>query len=175
MSFAFDIMTKKGNTHEVEFLIPEFSKPIEKFQFPMQYVVWKANNIESAATSHSIRYEIQKILPNNSERINFRYGVGINPYYVKIEYTPSTPNAYYTSLKYYGFALNVTPGLNYKLSRFFSIDLNAPLRIYNFQRENNRQDNPILPLRQQRRNYLNHLFFEPAYTIRLGLRYTPNK
>lgn len=175
ISLAFDLITKKGFAHEVEILIPEFSKPIEKLQFPIQYTFRKEGKLEGEAYSYSLRYEINKLLADKSERIDFLLGLGINPYYVKLESIPNSPNAYYSSLVLYGFALNVTPRFYYKLNRLFTIELNAPIRIYNFQREKNRIDDPLLPLRQQRINQIDHLFFEPAYTIRLGLRYSLNK
>jgi len=175
ISLAINLLRKKGLTHEVEILIPEFSKPINKLQFPIQHYFATVPQFENEAASYSIRYEIDKLLADKSERIDFLFGVGLNPYYVQLESTPNTPNAYFSSLTLYGVALNATPRLYYKLNRFFSIDLNVPIRIYNFQREKYRQDNPILTTSQQRRNQNNHLFFEPVYTIRLGLRYSLNR
>ncbi|HUQ66347.1 MAG TPA: hypothetical protein VM101_09335, partial [Flavitalea sp.] len=107
--------------------------------------------------------------------IDFLFGAGINPYFVKLESFPKTSSSYYTSITLYGIALNVTPRFYFKINRSFSIDLNAPVRIYNLQRQKNRIDDPILPIRQQRRQGINHLFFEPVYTLRLGLRYSLNK
>jgi hypothetical protein len=89
-----------------------------------------------------------------------------------LEYMPTTTHGYYISSTYYAFALNATPRLYFKLSPHFTIDLNIPVRIYNFQVEKYRQDNPILPVEQQRNTETNHLFFEPVYTLRLGLMYS---
>ena len=175
ITLAPHLLTKKGIAHEVEFFIPEFTKPFEKLQFPLQYEFIKGDKSVNEASSFSMRYELHKLLSNNSDRIDFHFGVGMNPYFVHLESTPSTPNAYYISLKYYGFAVNVIPGLYYKINRLFSIDLNAPVRMYNFRGLKYRQDNPILTLRQQRRNQIKHLFFEPVYTIRLGLQYSLTK
>jgi hypothetical protein len=171
ISLAVNLLSKKGFSHEVELFIPEFSKPIKKFQFPIKYKFGNIVKFDYETTSYSLRYELHKLLTNKSERIHFLFGIGINPYYVFMEYTPTSSNAYYNSLAFYGFALNVIPALHYKLSSHFSIDLNAPISMYNLQREYYRQDNPILPVRQQRFHHTNHLFFEPIYTIRLGLRY----
>ncbi len=175
ISLALNFLTKKGFAHEVEFFIPEFTKPFEKLQVPMQYGFIKGYKSVNEASSFSMRYEIHKLFSNKSDRIDFHFGVGMNPYFVHLESTPTTPNGYYISLKHYGFAVNVIPGLYYKINRLFSIDLNAPVRMYNFQGVKYRQDNPILPLHLQRRNRINHLFFESVYTFRLGLRYSLSK
>ncbi|MGB4848444.1 MAG: hypothetical protein WBP41_11030 [Saprospiraceae bacterium] len=175
ISMAVNLQTKKGLGHEIEFLMPEFSKPIQKLQFPIHYKFRKGNTSENMAASYSFRYEMHKLFADHSDRIDFLFGVGLNPYYVKLEYTPAASNDYYSSLTLFGIAVNVTPRLYYKLNQFFSIDLNAPIRLYNFQVEKYRIDNPIFPIRQQRRRQNNHLFFEPAYTIRLGLRYSLHK
>lgn len=175
ISLALNFLTKKGFAHEVEFFIPEFTKPFEKLQFPLQYDFIKGNKSVNEASSYSMRYELHKIWSDKSDRIDFHFGAGMNPYFVHLESTPTTPSAYYISSKYYGFAVNVIPGLYYKINRLFSIDLNAPVRMYNFRGLKYREDNPILPFRQQRRNQIKHLFFEPVYTIRLGLRYSLSK
>jgi hypothetical protein len=174
ISLSLNFLTKKGLVHEVEFFIPEFNKPFEKLQFPMQYEFIKGDKFVNEASSFSMRYEINKLLSDKSDRIVFYFGVGANPYFVHLESTPTTPNAYYISLKYYGFEVNVIPGLNYKINQQFSINLNVPVRMYNFRGVKYRQDNPILPLLQQRTNHIKHLFFEPVYTIRLGLGYRVN-
>jgi hypothetical protein len=71
----------------------------------------------------------------------------------------------------YGFAFNFTPRINYKISRRFNIDLNVPLKIYDLRLEKNQVNNPAIPIRQQNTNDVDHIFFESAYTIRLGLAY----
>lgn len=169
ISIAFVFTSRKRSFHEVELQIPEFSKPIDKLDFPLKYTFFKGEPFESAGNSFSFRYEFGKLLGDKSKPINFLLSAGINPYYMQLEYTPTTSSAYYQSRTYYGFALNATPRLYFKLNRHFSIDLNIPIRIYNFQKARYRQDNPILPVRQQRLTKTNHLFFEPVYTIRLGL------
>ena len=157
----------------MEFQVPEFSKPIEKLDFPLKYTFWKGGHFEDAGSSFSFRYELGKILGDQSKPTTFLLSAGINPYYVQLEYEPTISNAYYQQRKFYGFALNATPRLNFKLNQHFRIDLNVPIRIFNFQRTYYRQDNPILPYSQQRFTENKYLFFEPVYTIRLGLMYSP--
>jgi len=169
ISLAAVLLSSKNVFHEVEFQVPEFSKPIEKLDFPLKYTFWKGDSFDEAGSSFSFRYEFGKLLGDKSEPVNFLLSAGINPYYVQFEYTPTTPNAYYWSRTYYGFALNATPRLYFKLNRHFSIDVNSPIRIYNFQKAKFRQDNPILPVQQQRFTKTNHLFFEPVFTLRVGV------
>lgn len=172
ISLAAVLLSKKNYFHEIEFQIPESSKSLEKFDFPLTYTLWKGGSFDQAGSSFSFRYELGKRMGDHAKPLHFLFSVGINPYYAKVEYTPTTTTAPYHSREYYGFALNATPRLYYKLSRHFTIDLNLPIRIYDFQKAKYRQDNPILPAQQQRYIETNHLFFEPVYTLRLGLMYS---
>jgi hypothetical protein len=175
ITLAIDIDTKKGYTHEIEFLIPEVSKSLDDVQFPLNYKFRKGETFDGEASTYSLRYEIGKTLINKAKRFSFLLGVGINPYYIRIEYEPNVETSYYWSTKLYGFALNMTPRINYKLSQRFSIDLNVPLKIYDLRGEKNNIKNPLIPIRQQTTNDYSNIFFESAYTIRFGLMYKMNK
>ena len=175
ITFAVDIDTKKGYTHEIEFLIPEISKPLENIQYPLKYEFRKDETFDGEASSYSFRYEVSKTLTNKAKRFSFLLGAGINPYYVHIEYEPNVETTYYSSTQLYGFALNVTPRIRYKVSQRFSVDLNVPLKIYDLRGEKNKTENPAIPIRQQTTNEYSNIFFENAYTIRLGLMYKLNK
>src|SRR6187551_2484282 len=62
ISFAAVLLSKKNYFHEVEIQIPEFSKPIEKLDFPLKYTFWKGEAHEEAGSSVSFRYEYGKLL-----------------------------------------------------------------------------------------------------------------
>ena len=171
ISLAVELITKKDNVHEIEFLLPEVDKSFDKFNFPAQYYTWSHSQIERVSTSYSFRYGFGKYLPSKSDRMHFLIGAGINPYYVLQEFIPHTNAAYYNSIKWIGAALNVTPGIRYKLGRHFRLGFSMPFGIYNFRFQEYRQDNPILPISQQRNKQTKHFFFEPVFTFRLGLTY----
>lgn len=173
-SLAIDIHTKNSFTHEIELLIPEVSKSVENIQYPLNYEFRKDITTKGKASSYSIRYELNKTLTNESNRFSFSAGVGINPYYVRIEYIPIVETTFYMSTKLYGFAFNLTPRLKYKLSKRISVDLNIPLKIYDLRGQRNWIRNPLIPIGQQKNNDYRSIFFETAYTIRLGLMYKLN-
>ncbi|AYB30910.1 hypothetical protein [Chryseolinea soli] len=174
-SLALDMETKKGYTHEIELMIPELSKSLDNIQFPMNYKFREAEWLDGEATSYSLRYELSKTLTNKVKRFGFNLGLGINPYYVHVEYIPNIENAYHLSNKLYGFAVNAIPRVTYKLSPRFRLDLNVPLKIYDLRGEKTRIKNPNIPLRQQETTEHSNIFFESAYTIRLGIMYKLNK
>lgn len=175
ITLAVDIETKKGYSHEIEFFIPEISRPLDNIQFPLNYEFRKDETFDGEASSYSFRYEVSKTLTNKAKRFSFLIGVGINPYYVHIEYEPNVETTYYWSTKLYGFALNITPRIRYKVSQRFSFDLNVPLKIYDLRGEKNNVENPAIPIRQQTTNAYSNIFLESAYTIRFGLMYKLNK
>jgi hypothetical protein len=176
VSLAVNIDTKKGYTHEIEFLIPEVSKSYDNIQYPMNYEFKKEMpDFEGQASSYSIRYELSKTLTNKTKRLGVNLGIGINPYYVLVEYIPNVETRYYSSTKLYGFVLNMVPRIKYKLSHRFTIDLNVPLKIYDLRAEKYRVKNPAIPIHQQTTIDYSNIFFESAYTFRLGLMYKLSK
>ena len=171
ISLAMDMHTKNGFLHEVEFFMPEISKSLEDIQYPMNYEFRKDVSFDGEASSFSLRYELSKRLTNESKRFGFYIGAGVNPYYVHLEYIPNVETTYYWSTKLYGFALNFTPRIAYKISRRFNVDLNVPLKVYDLRGEKNQVNNPAIPIRHQTTTDVDHIFFESAYTIRLGIEY----
>lgn len=172
ISLAIDIGTKKGYTHEIEFLIPELSKSYKDIQYPMNYEFRKENSsFDGEISSYSLRYELSKTLTNKDKKLGFHLGAGINPYYVLVEYIPNVQNTYYSSTKVYGFALNLVPRIKYKISSRFFIDLNVPLKVYDLRAEKYRVKNPAIPINQQTKIDYSNTFFESVYTFRLGLMY----
>jgi len=168
-SLALDVETKKGYTHEIELFIPELSKSLDNIQFPAQYKFREGPTFEGQASSYALRYAVSKTLTNKASRLGFDLGLGINPYYVHIEYIPNVDWTYYVSTKLYGFALNGIPRVTYKLSQRFSVDLNVPLKIYDLRGERTLIKNPSIPKNQQVTTDYNNIFFESAYTIRFGV------
>lgn len=171
ISVALAITSKNDLIHELEILMPEITKPTDDIQYPMNYAFRKDITFDSKASSYSFRYEVSKSLTAQSARFAFDLGLGINPYYVHIEYVPKVEATYYWSAKLYGMVFNIIPSVKYRLSNRFSIDLNMPLKIYDLRGERNQVDNPAIPKRQQTTKDVDNVFFEQAYTIRLGLMY----
>lgn len=171
ISFAVNIDTKQGYTHEIELLIPELLKPLDNIQFPLNYEFRKGATFEGQASSYSLRYELSKTLTNQTKRFCFNLGLGINPYYVHLEYIPNVETTFYWSTKLYGLVLNMVPRIKYKISQRIGIDLNVPLKIYDLRGEKNRIKNPAMPINRQTNKENNNIFFESAYTIRLGVMY----
>lgn len=171
ISLAVELITKKGNVHEIEFFLPEVNKPFDKLKFPAQYYTSSHSKTERVATSYSFRYGISKCLTSKSNRCDFLIGAGINPYYVLQEFIPQSTTFYYQSIKWIGTALDITPGIRYKLGQHFRFGFSMPFGIYNFRFQEYRQDNPILPVRQQRNKQTKHLFCQPVFTFRLGITY----
>ena len=175
ISLAASLQTKSKFVHEVELFIPEISKPLDKIQYPMNYELRRDETFDGEVSSYSFRYEFSKTFTDDTKRLGFGLGAGINPYYVHIEYIPNVETTFYFSSRLYGFVVNVTPRISYRLSNRFSIDLNVPLKIYDLRWEKIRVDNPAIPITQQTVTTLDNIFFEDAYTIRLGVMYTLTK
>lgn len=175
ISVAINIGTAKGYIHEIELLIPEISKSVENIQFPLRYEFRKDPTFESKASSYSFRYELSRTFTKKAKGFAFDFGIGLNPYYVHIEYVPKVETTYYYSIKMYGLIMNLTPRIKYKLSDRLLIDLNVPLNIYDMRGETGHIKNPAIPIAQQTRSDYEFIVLQRAYTIRLGLMYKLSK
>jgi hypothetical protein len=168
---AINIDVKKSFAHEIEFLVPELSKSIEDIQFPLNYEFRKDPTFDGKGSSYSLRYELSKTFTEKSRRLGLNLGIGVNPYYVFLEYIPNVETTYYLSTKLYGLVLNVIPRIKYRISNRVYIDLNMPVRIYDYRTEKIRIKNPAIPISQQTFKRSENIFFESVYTIRLGVMY----
>lgn len=171
ISFAANIQTKKAFIHEVELIIPEISKSLDKIQYPINYEFRKGDTFDGEISSYSLRYEVSRTLTNEIKRFALGIGTGINPYYILIEYIPNVESTYYASTKLFGFAVNLTPRISYNFTNQLSVDLSVPLKIYDLRSEKVHFDNPAIPIRQQTVTDVHNIFFERAYTIRLGVMF----
>ena len=158
--------------HEIELFIPEISKSPDDMQYPMEYSIRKGYRVEGKGTSYSFRYELSKMLTNEDKRLRFSGGVGINPYYAHLEYVPVEPQTFYSDSRLYGAAVNVTPRLTFELAPRFNLDLSVPFKIYDFRVNEYQVHNPAIPIGQQLSTSYKSIFFENAYTIRLGISYS---
>jgi hypothetical protein len=168
-SFAFDIDSKNHFTHEIEILIPEVEKPLGKIQFPMNYEFARGATFEGRASSYSLRYELSKTLLKETKGFNFDFGIGVNPFFLFIEYIRDGASTAFRSRRVHGFSVNVVPRISYKLNDRFIIDLNVPLKIYDLYKGYASYNLPLNPKRNSDFYTIN--FFENVYTIRLGLMY----
>ncbi len=171
ISLAFAINTRKNFTHEFEILIPELSKSIYNVKLPLNYSFQDDEAREGTINTYSLRYELSKVLSDPFKKIRFNLGLGMNPYFTETEYEPKASYAYYTNTKLFGVSFNLIPRINYNITDRILIDLNIPFKLYDLQFEDTRVNNPSLPIRQQSSNEFTDVFFENAYTIRLGVSY----
>jgi hypothetical protein len=170
-SLAVDIKNRKGFTHELELFVPEFSKTAGRLQYPMHYKLLLGYVFKEEGNTYSFRYELNKDVLTMSDKFALNLGLGINPYYVDVDYISQVDTHYSRSYKFFGGVFNVVPRLNFKLSNHFSIDLNVPLKVYDLRYSERYIYNPTLPVRQQQSRDTEHIFLEGSYTIRLGLLY----
>ena len=170
-SLAIAFSAKKEINHELEFFIPEFDKPIDKGQFPMDYLSNETAGFNNTVTSFSFRYEVNKTF-NPGKRVHFNVGLALNPYYVKTKFNPSKNSDYiYREDQALGIALNLVPRIIYKVANRLYIDLNAPLKICDVQGELEYVDNPELPESMKKTQKASGEFFRSVYTVRLGVAY----
>ena len=152
-------------------MVPEFSKTTDRLQYPMKYELLWDYGFEEKGSTYSFRYELSKDVLSISDRFTVNLGLGINPYYVDVDYESQVDTKYSRSYKFYGGVFNIVPRLNFKLSNRFAVDLNMPVKVYDLRYSEQRIYNPFIPIRHQTTKDTNHIFMEGSYTIRLGLLY----
>jgi hypothetical protein len=163
--------TNRRLTHEIEIFIPEISRSDQNIQYPFNHEFTSDFVMENRVSAYSFRYELYKTFAKKDNKFAFRPGVGINPYYLYVEYIPNVANYYPRTHAQYGITLNVTPRITYIASKRWVFDLNVPLRIYDLRESKSSVKNPAIPIKQQTMKRSSNIFVEDVYTIRLGIMY----
>jgi hypothetical protein len=174
-TIAIHIPVKHKLFHEFEVFVPEISKSTYKVQFPLSYGFRKNDDVNNTISTYSFRYELNKIVSDPLKRVTFNLGIGLNPYYVDIEYKSKSSMVFDSFLKYYGASFNLIPRINIKVSNRFTIDLNFPFKIYELRQVHLHVANPNIPYRQQTNGGWDNRFFEKAYTVRFGIMFKLRK
>jgi hypothetical protein len=171
ISLAVRLQGGRTLLHEIELLIPDVTTSTRNVHFPMRYEFQEGSNFESRISTYSARYEFSKLLVPSSGKFSYSAGAGVNPYFTNTEYDPTNITRYYRSDKVVGLSVNFIPRILFKLTDRLTADFNLPVKLYDLRAVLVNIENPQIPIRQQRQNDIEHVFFEPAFTARLGLAY----
>ncbi|HEY0769159.1 MAG TPA: hypothetical protein VGD31_02420 [Sphingobacteriaceae bacterium] len=169
--FSMALTLEKEFIHELELFLPEFGKAADDLQFPMHRKITKGPRFQSQASAYSFRYELTKSLTRGNSPLGLSLGAGLHPYYVQIDYTPTVSVAYPSTRSWFGAGIVITPRITYDITKRLYLDLNVPLRVFDYQYNKEHIRNPAIPLRQQVNAFLKYRFFDDVYTLRFGIAY----
>jgi hypothetical protein len=169
-SIAVDIPSRRF-IHELEVFIPEISKSVERAQFPFDSQFMVSDEYDDSFYSFALRYEITKQITKDKSPFSFSVGVGLNPGFTVAIYERLTSFIYSSTDKTFSVSLNLIPRISYAISKKISLDLNVPLKVYDFRFLFREVENPNLPYRMQKQEESQHVFFEDVYTVRFGIQY----
>lgn len=171
ISVAVALQTKKKFFHELELFIPRIHDGTSNLGMPMNYQLNDVGpNVIRKSDAYAFRYQMTRVWQLKKNMV-FTLGAAINPYYLKTKYAPLVTNSYPRTLTVSGASLNFVPGIRYTLSSKFLAELNMPFKIYDYAYNEQRIENPSIPIRQQTAGGWTGTFFETAYNIRLGIAY----
>jgi hypothetical protein len=125
---------------------------------------------KNTISTYSIRHELYKLF-NPTQTIFFGLGLAVNPYYTHAEYESDQSTVYGSTDDLIGISLNVVPRIVINVSERFRIDLNIPVKVYDFRYSKYQVNNPTIPIRQQMVESFDNIFFEGSYTVRFGVAY----
>lgn len=171
ISMAFTWKGKSKWFQEVEVFIPEISKPFEDVNFPFEHEFREGYGLTSDVDAYSLRYEVSRSLLNLGNRFDFKLGMGINPYFVRTDYTPAISYMYSLYTTVTGASVNLTPRINFKITDRILLDLNFPFKVYDLSESMKRINNPSIPNEQQKSSHTSNTFFDSVYTVRFGVEF----
>jgi hypothetical protein len=169
-SIAVDIPSRRF-IHELEVFIPEISKSVERAQYPFDSQFTLNDAYDDSFYSFALRYEITKQITKDKSPLSFSVGAGLNPGFTVAIYDPLAPTVYSQTHKTFSVSLNLIPRISYAISKKISLDLNVPLKVYDFRFLFWEVENPNIPYNMQKQDETQHVFFEDVYTIRFGIQY----
>jgi hypothetical protein len=174
ISVAVTLQNDRHYFHELEFMIPDAGRPPEKLSIPIVCTVTDNSGQKTVVNAFALRYEISKSFTRRKGRLNFKTGIGVNPFYIVFNSDPLTASNYSAQRKFIGADFYIVPRLNYRLSKKFQFDLNIPINVSEFRIENTSTQNPALPLETREENVFAFNSFPRAFNMRLGLMYALN-
>jgi hypothetical protein len=160
--------------HEFELMIPDVGRPAEKLSIPIVCTVSNNSNQKTVVNAFALRYEISKSFSRREKRANFKTGVGVTPFYIAFKSDPINERAEHAKRKFIGADFYVIPRLEYRLSKKFHLDLNAPINISEFRIENIFIKDQSVPVAMRKENVFAFNSFPHAFNMRLGLMYALN-
>jgi hypothetical protein len=169
-SIAVDIPSRRF-IHELEIFIPEISKRVERAQFPFDSQFMSYDELDDSFYSFALRYELIKQISKSKGPLSFSVGAGLNPGFTVAIYDPLVPSVFSQTHKTFSVSLNLIPRISYAISKKISLELNVPVKVYDFRFLFREVENPQIPYKQQRQEETQHVFFEDVYTIRFGIQY----
>jgi hypothetical protein len=174
LSIAAALHTLKNYRHELELFIPEVESK-KAPAYPMNYEPYypPSSGFVRTFTSYSFRYEFSKEgLRLLSNQVIFALGAGINPYYTKTSYLTQVSNFYNRYVWESGAALNFIPRvILHRRSSKLAVEFSIPLKVYDARYIHQKIENPAIPISQADSSSWKHIFFESAYTLRLGISF----
>lgn len=170
LSVAIDFPYQKF-VHEIEVFVPEFSKELDRIQYPFNYSFRSDTDWEQSFSSFAFRYEIVKQITKKNGPLLVSFGIAINPSYTITKSIRKGGFVFPATDKIFAASLNFIPRLTYVLSERIHINLNVPIKTYDFQYFHQYVENPNVPIDDQKDSNTEHVFFEDVFTIRFGLTY----
>jgi hypothetical protein len=170
ISFAVEFGKRETFRHQLELFFPQIQRSTSVPAYPINYST-RGGSWNWESTAVAFRYEALKKLGSATDRTKFLFGIGLNPYYQKSSILSTQSTYSDRHLESFGAAINAITGVEIALTNNFGIEASIPLKIYDFRFRRQRINNPALPVNYQTNTGHEHVFFETAYTLRLGLTY----
>lgn len=168
-TFAFQWKTANHNFHEVELIDFVFGITGEDGDDTTFGGVPEGDK-KFISTYISMRYEyILNFNKGKDTRMVPSLGFGIMPYYGHYNDQPAESNSFRSSEYYTGAKVFLTPRLTYHLSPKFYIDLNIPLCLFDSYFQSYKDEDPTLPIKDQKKSTFNFEAFPKAFSGRLGI------
>ena len=172
-TFAFQVKTKGGNFREIEltsFKLNNQNNRIVEYTDTTYRNFNTIGGFENRNLSLSLRLEHIKVFRKSSDkRLIPAIGYGIMPFIYHTSLLPKASVFYQTMSSNIGFSAFVCPRINYYFKNKLFLTLNLPLTIMSFEIENQKTDNPNIPLRNRSVTVFNFNSLNTNFYPRLGI------
>lgn len=171
-TIAFQWKTKKNNFHEIEltsFMLGKLGTKTE-IKNDTTNIGQTISGNDVISTSISARYEyILNFNKSKDRKLVPSLGFGINPYYRQNKYLPKISSSFPTSEKYFGAKVFLTPRISYYLTSKLFIDINIPICISEIYYTIDKDENPVLTVKQRTTSSTDFRGFPKIFSGRIGV------
>jgi hypothetical protein len=172
LSFGFEVEKRKNTSNEIEVMPFRFNQ-----QENLSKIIDKADNMtaiigggKSTSFSSSFRYQYNYKFLIEKKVIPF-IGLSSQLFYDLYKNDPVVSLSYSTRSQDIGLLFSIIPGIEYKLTKILSVELNSPVSFYDIKLNSERIDNPTLEVKDRTVSTIIGDFFPNKINFRIGLSF----
>ena len=169
---AFQLISPKGNFHELELTQLTVSKRTSQWNDPLSSFAPSFSTNSLLGLSFRYEYGLEVLKKKDLKGLHLYSGFAVNPMYSFVNVSPEMSTIFPQRSHQFNIAAQFVPRISYDVGDRLSIDLNVPINLATLYSNHSTIVNPAWPASAQRSSWTRTelLPFSP-FNFRMGLKF----